>query len=334
MKELDFTSATHQLEELYFPVELIPMISEEFLSEDSNRNRIDIKGYFAIVNKRNNECLSVVSSDYRLIPNQEAIAIGRRAFTSLFPSVKEEDLIPYKVIASRRKSFCHIDLVHKEVNFNIFEQDTWFPFIRITNSYNKMYALSFELGFVRKLCSNGVIFNKQTVTVKYNHSYSADPWSIKADITKLKALEKEFMNHMLNLKRFYLPKKYAFPLVCKALSLNYTFLTKESTEDQEKNNPFREAKVQEFFDLKKISNDLISQYATEMGENAMAAFNMISDIISNHDDYNVFNNYASNVKRMNSSLSSWIEQFTQDAEKRNFNIDEYLKDELEYLKVA
>jgi len=331
MKELDFLPATNQLSELMFDVELIPIETQPFQSEKyPTLPPLIIDDYFSVTNIKTRECLSVVSKGYRLIHNREALKIGKEAFSYLFPSVNTNDLIPYKVIAPKRKTFCHIDLIHKDVNFNVWEQDTWFPIIRITNSYNKTYALSFEIGFVRKLCSNGVIFNKKTITVKINHTKREQDWEIKADLDQLKALEMEFTNHMLNLKRFFLDKKYIFPLVCKALNLNYE--PKETQKDLfgSTQSPYQTRIMEEGRRLKAESNNLAIQYAKTLGENAYTAFNVITDIISHQDKHKIFQNYSTNVRNLNSNLSEWIQQFTEEAEKRNFNIENYLEKELNF----
>lgn len=331
MKELDFLPATNQLNDLMFNVELIPIVTIPFQSDGaSTRTALDIPDYFSVINMEKPECLSVVSKGYKLILNKEALEIGKEVFGQLFPSVNPQDFIPYKVIASKRKTFCHIDFVHKDVNFKVFEQETWYPIIRITNSYNKTYALSFEIGFVRKLCSNGVIFDKKTVTVKINHTYQKQQWKIDTDINKLKELEMEFISHMLNLKRFFLPKKYIFPLLCKALNLNYEPKKPKTSELSSPLNEDISKILQEAHGMLALSKKLAKTYADEFGENAYAAFNVITDILSHQEEYNSLQNYATRAKGLNSKLAEWLQNFTEEAEKRNFDIEKYLEKEINF----
>ncbi len=331
MKELDFSPATHELNDLMFDVELISIITKPFSSENyPQKESLNITEYLSVINKMNRECLSVVSKDYRLIHNSDALNIGKQVFVHLFPSIKAKDLIPFKVIAPKRKTFCHIDLIHKDINFNVFDQDTWYPIIRVTNSYNKMYALLFEIGFVRKLCSNGMIFDKKTVTVKINHTKRKQDWEIKADIQKLKGLENEFISHMLNLKRFFLPKKYIFPLVCKALKLNYESKTSEGLLFPEYKLPNQAGILEEGCNLRDLSNRLVIKYVEKLGENAYSAFNVITDILSHQEDYKIIQNYAMRTRGLNTSLLEWIQKFTEAAEKRDFKIEDYLSKELAF----
>ena len=331
MKELDFSPATNQLKDLMFDVELISLITDPFSSENHpQKESLNITEYLSVINKMNRECLSVVSKDYRLIHNSEALEIGKEVFVHVFPGVNANDLIPFKVIAPKRKTFCHIDLIHKNINFDVFEQDTWYPIIRVTNSYNKMYALLFEIGFVRKLCSNGMIFDKQTVKVKINHTKQKQDWEIKADIQKLKGLEKEFISHMLNLKRFYLPKKYIFPLVCKALALNYETKPSVGLLFPESESSTQVRIQEEGRKLRDLSNGLVIPYAEDLGENAYTAFNVITDILSHHEDYQILQNFAMRSRGLNTNLLVWIQKFTETAEKRDFKIEDYLSKELAF----
>jgi len=183
---------------------------------------------------------------------------------------------------------------------------------------------------VRKLCSNGVIFNKKTITVKINHTRRAQDWEIYADLDQLKALEKEFTNHMLNLQRFFLPKKYIFPLLCKALNLNYELKEKQKDLFGSSVTPYEQRIMEEGRSLMAASNNLATEYAKTLGENAYTAFNVITDLISHQDQHKIFQNYSTNVRNLNSRLSEWIQQFTEEAEQRNFNIESYLKKELNF----
>jgi hypothetical protein len=58
---------------------------------------------------------------------------------------------------------CCIDLVHNStaLDFSLVSPqgrpDVFGPFIRVTNSYNGLRALVFDIGFFRKVCTNGLI---------------------------------------------------------------------------------------------------------------------------------------------------------------------------------
>jgi len=314
-----------QLEFLLFDV--VPMRMETAqvgpkLFESQEISKIPIKEYVALVNADSREVLSVVSDNYKIIPNRQAIQKGKEAFNKLFPIVKEDDFIPYKIFSSKKRTFCHIDFIHQNYKFDVWEQETWLPFMRITNSYNKQYALSYDIGFVRKLCSNGVIFVKKTFTVKVYHK-KGNEIKIHSNIDKYKDLEASFKSALLNLRRFHLPSKYAFPILCKALEIKYKEVPKDKTES---------AFAFGIENARKETTALVAKYdQTDFKESAYAIFNVISDAISNQPVNRPWlPNYTVSTHRYYSRLSDWMTDYVEQAEKRDFNIEKYLGDYLQF----
>jgi hypothetical protein len=83
-KTLDYTPATHQLNQVLFDVKTTSIFANV---EDGNNGQkvIDISGYEAVLNTRNKAVLDVVSKNYELVTNREALDIGKRIFCELFP---------------------------------------------------------------------------------------------------------------------------------------------------------------------------------------------------------------------------------------------------------
>lgn len=212
-----------KLELIMFPVALINLFTEQFTNESGDVKTFKVDDYKAVINLRTTEIYSVVSNDYYLLTNKEALELGKKVFVKLFPFIEKDDLMLLNVSFSKRLTFSFIDLIHKSVKFDVWEQETWLPFLRITNSYNRTYAFTLELGFVKEVSWAGIIFDKKTIEIKKVHSGPIDFNKIKADISSLQKVQAEFINYMLNLKRFLVPGKYFFPLVLKALQLDYNF---------------------------------------------------------------------------------------------------------------
>lgn len=319
LNELDFSSATNELNEVLYDVKLISVATSTGESLfDGIYDNIKASNYKAVVNTKSKNIICIVTNNYNLITNQQALDMGKKAFKQLFPSIKTEELIPYKVISPKSKSYCFIDLIHKKVNFNVWEQETWLPFIRVINSYNRTYALTFELGFVRKVCSNGVIFDKKTIKVKYSHSEGI-PIDISADVSKLKILEADFINHLTNLKRFYIKPEHVFALLCKSLDLKFNFENKN-------NNPFLQKQIEKYENLKKLTAEKSKMYLKKDGDNVFAAFNVITDIISNQNLYDNLPNYSIRANGYYHKISNWMREFVELAESRDFKMEKYLED--------
>jgi hypothetical protein len=320
------------LKPLLFPVGLVGLHTEEFINENNTSTTIPVKEYFAVINLRSSEVFSVVSRGYSLLLNEEAIAIGKSVFVKLFPLVSKDDLIPFNVVASKRLTFCFIDLVHKDVNFDLWEQETWLPFLRVTNSYNKTYAFTLEIGFVKKLTWSGIILDKKTVEVKQAHSGGKDPWKITANISTLQEAQAEFINYMLNLKRFLVPSKYILPLILKALNLKYDF-HRFLGNPNSNTIPLKDRKqINEYQSLKNSANGIFQMHSSSYGESAFAAFNTIIDITNGKGIGIIFSDYASKSRRLNENLSHWIKDFTDAIDKRSFDFEKYLAEEINYVK--
>jgi hypothetical protein len=147
---------------------------------------------------------------------------------------------------------------------------------------------------------------------------------IEVDVSDLKVLEEDFKKKIYNLSRFYLPKKYTFAMLIKATGISF------KTDSLKKK--IRDNEIQKQEQLNKLTNDLSEQYVSNFGETALAAFNTITDIISNQDQYKVLSNYSLSANRYYHNVSQWMKEYTEEAEKRDFSFDRYLEKELIYVQ--
>ena len=114
--------------------------------------------------------------------------------------------------------------------------DAFGPFIRVTNSYNGLRALSFEIN------------NK-----------------------KLSALKASFNDYFAGLQTCRLPRAYFEPLVCGALLIHEPKRVYEGPKKI----------LEDWSALNRHLNALCDHYFMELGDNAYAAFNAITDFASN-----------------------------------------------------
>jgi len=185
-----------------------------------------------------------------------------------------------------------------------------------------MYALSYELGFVRKLCSNGVVFDKQTIVIKINHSKGMEQLLVKADLSKFKEAKTSFINKMLSLRKFNIPKRKHFPLVCKCLGI--------SKPMPNKMGEFDERIVDQFSRLKNVSDELSNLYVNAEGETAYSLFNVITDLVSHQEEYDNIPNYHLRPGSYSFKPTEWIEEFVSEIEKRSFDLEQYIGEYANY----
>ncbi len=323
--ESTFAKAKEEMEKLLFPVEF----GEVFVINNTGKTipAPHFKGVLAFKQADHPEIMSVVTDNYDLISNKKAIETGKKIFSQLFEGVNAEDILPYKVIYPKTLSYCHIQLVDKNVNFEVWEQETWMPFIQLTNSYNRTFALTYELGFVRELCNNGVIFRKKTVELKSVHNRGAElEWKLNIGLPELKKLQTEFIAYMKNLKRFYFAPRYILPLVCKVLGFDFHL---DNGQGSLSSNNTKE--LGQFEELKGVVESVSGKYFNEIGHNAYAAFNVITHIISNeHHKISKFKNFSLHSTSYYYKPTEWIHDFIEKIDKPEFDIEKYLKDYLKY----
>ncbi len=311
---IDGVKPTHQLNDVLFDVKLQPVYSNFQIPKTQTKYAVGSSNYKAVVNQENGQILSVVGNSYRLIPNKDALEMGKELFCRIYPHIKKNDLISYKVVAPESKASAHIDLIHKDVNFNVWEQETWLPFLRVTNSYNRTYALSFEIGFARKLCSNGMLFNKETMKIKYVHS-KLGKMDLQTDASAIEQVSGLFKKQCTLLREYDIPKEMMFALVCQILKLNLKLPD---------NNQYNR-KIKNLQNLFKNVNDLTANYANNGTVNAYTTLNIVSDLVSHQNVYKNLTGFHFNVRSFYARPTDWIEEFTREIVNHNFDLNQYLK---------
>jgi hypothetical protein len=235
--------------------------------------------------------------------------------------VKVNELIPYKVVAPNSKASAHIDLIHEAVNFNVWEQETWLPFLRTTNSYNRSVALSYEIGFVRKLCSNGVLFNKDTMKLKFLHN-KGNKVDAESAANKIRATSDLFSSQCKILKNHAIPRELMFALVCQVLNINL--------EIPGNNQLVKKMKSLEY--LYELTHNLTTEYSNQFGINAYTAFNVLTDLVSHQDQYKIFPGYYFNVRSYYTRPADWMDEFSDSIKKGSFVYADYLKETIDRLE--
>lgn len=159
------------LDEILFPVELRDLFVEledattqpqlfDYSLEDQLVMRL-VPKHKAVVNTQTGRPLAVVGWKYHLVTNEEALWLGEQCFRQLFRGVDSTQMEVFNIIAPKSKVFCHIDIIRKGYEVNVWSKELWLPYLRVTNSYNGSRALRFDLGFCRELCRNGISLSER-----------------------------------------------------------------------------------------------------------------------------------------------------------------------------
>lgn len=270
--------------------------------------------FSAIVDVERSHVFSVVADDYDLITNERAIALGRQCFRQIFKLTDVVQMKCFNVIMPKTRSFCHIDFLHEPLGFTPLsnKDDQWQPYLRVTNSYNRMYALNFDLGFCRWICRNGMIFGKKNIEFKFSHSKrSQDPVAVfTLRSGEFAALEVQFQALLVNLQRYHVPRKLMWPLFCKAFQLR---IPKQS-----------DGQAAELFQERlEAVRALTAKYFDQMGENGYAAVNVLTDYATRPT---AEKSMEARINGLQSRCGDWMSDFVGRIEQRNFSFEEYLGD--------
>lgn len=305
------------LDDVLFPVEEHPVFVS-FTTKGVER-RLPVPDKKAIVNRNTQRVLGIVSRDYRLVTNEEAIGFAEQCCSRVFPETKRGEWGEAAVDAPSTAGYCHIDLVHKTAALDFDDvrpgkrPEVFGPFIRVTNSYNGLRALGFEIGFYRKVCRNGLIVPDTIVRFRYSHSRRDIGKTIEFDIAaeRLAKFKKAFLTSLSSLRDCEVKRLEFEPLITSVLQLREPLPGKSGTRVSE-----------EWQKLRTHLEKLISQYSEEMGDNAYAAFNVITDFASTPPENRC-------VRRDRHSLQmlagSWLTLFNDESRKPGFSISTHLE---------
>ena len=289
-----------------------------FLGDDDQP--VILGSHRAVINTDTGDHLGVVGSGYRLVTNEEALRFARQCASELFGAA-HTNLEVFNIYAPQRANFCRVDLIHKGYEVNVFRQEVYLPFLRLTNSYNASRALRFDIGYCRKLCLNGVIFESEVIEFRFPHSREriGETLSFKLGKERMEAVKKKFGAQAERLLSYGVDKDVALPLFFKAMNLPLP----KSPDD------YRDRAVELFKPLKTTAESLVKTYKDEMGANAYALFNALTDFASRPPGLRDFRRAEHS---MQTQAGRWLREFDDLLQKNpKPNLTEYLG---EYGKVA
>jgi hypothetical protein len=259
---------------------LFPVIQESVYLKDQAKPIAGLKAIKGVPDGES-RVFSVVSDNYKLVTNKEALEWGKTIHRRLFPNANADSFEVFKIIAPNTRSYCHIDIIDKNYTLNIWKRELYVPFIRIHNSYNRSLALKFDIGFCRKLCNNGVIFEEKTVRLKFSHTRNElRPEGLdKINLSHLKKLEQEFIERTKKATEIKVPAIHYPALVAS--------IFKKQFKIHHASELVRAQEQKRVDDFKNKVNELAARYQPEFGETAYTLFNVLTDFASNNKDNNI-----------------------------------------------
>jgi len=301
------------VQDLLFDVDQVPI--EAVVGSNGSTRRISIPGKKALVNKLTGLVLGVVSRDYRVVTNQEAVNLARDVCEKAFPGLSSVEWEAKRAAAPRTLSYAFIDLMHKTHVLNYWDSeikkdDPFTPFLRVTNSFNGARALRFDIGFMRKHCSNGVIFEEEVATIKASHSKEALA-QLKIEITSrsLPQMWDEFSKFLTSVRSISMDNDQS------TLALSTVLRLPEAKPDDKK------ARVE---GLQALSVDLstrLTGYQKELGPNAYAVFNTLTDIAARPPESPYFQKDRDTIEKRS---GRWLKELARQNQTAGFDLNAWI----------
>src|ERR1051326_4814657 len=313
VREKSFMPRLNALADVLFPVELQPVFAGA-----SDGRPLLVSDKRAIVDADRGRVLGIVSRDYRLVTNREALDWAYQCCKAVFPDTKETEWEAMAVDAPATGGHCFIDLIHNTtaLDFNTVpaqaRPDVFGPFIRLTNSYNGLRSLSFNVGFLRKVCKNGLILPQTIITFSFAHLRRKIAERIEFQVSheRLAHLKNSFGSYIEVLRSFQIPRQQIDPFVGAIIGVRTPKQLRPKT---------REAADWEALTVH--LRELGERYATELGENAYAVLNAVTEFAS-HPPVNC------HVHRERHGLQRlagvWLTDFSKRCTRPDFDLSKYL----------
>lgn len=301
------------LKDVLFDVDMRPLFVK------SGDRELPVRDSLAIVDVKADRVVSVVGRSYRLVSHKEALNLAFDCAAAAFPDMKADQWQVVLVDAPSTGGTCFIDLAHNSALLDFTgvaaanKPEVYGPFVRVTNSYNRTRALSFDIGYYRKVCKNGLILRDSLIRFKMSHQRREIGEAIKFEISKdtLKKQQQEFMAFLAKLQSCDVPEKWITPFACDVLGFRPPTMPDDMKEP-------RWAAWRALLATVSTTRD---RYVKDLGENANCVLNVVTDIASRPPE-------NSEVRRDSNSLQrragKWASDFPQVCDDKNFDLQSYL----------
>ena len=307
------------LSKMLFPVREVPVLADLGDGEDP----APIPGKKAILNGWTDHVFSVVSSQYIVLKNLDALKLARRCCVRAFPTTRDKDWKVFGIEAAATGGHCRIDLCHARKDLDFIwsftgvAQDTYHPFLRVTNSYNRRHVFSLQFGFVRSACSNGLVDWRSSIKVGFSHDTRDLEKRVDREIDEAtyRKVKKRFREFLECLAKQDIPHDRFRPIIQSVLKI-----------DKPKRMKAERARAWRF--LERIIDGVADRYVGELGTNGYALWNAITDIATNPPAKTLGHRFILRERHVLQRLAgTWAAALTWAiTENKAFNVSEYVAD--------
>lgn len=312
----DGDAASHGLSAIMFPVEAVPVFAE---TEPGRRERIP--GKTALINSDSRRVLSVVSERYQVLHNAAALDLAYAYCTKAFPNTAPANWYVFSIEAPMTGGHCRIDLKYRgellayDWAFSTGMQDRFEPFVRVTNSYNRVHAFSLHFGFIRWACTNGLVQWGSRIKISVAHNTKEMEKDIERALSeaKFRKAKEDLRKSLDRLSRTPVARPWFRGIVLSVLRIS-----------RPRGMPVDRVRAWEAFE--RAIDHKVEQYIEECGENAYALMNVVTDLATQPQvdahDYSFIRRERHTLQRL---AGTWVGAFGRSLADPSFDVSAYLK---------
>ena len=182
---------------------------------------------------------------------------------------------------------------------------------RVANSYNRKRALGFNIGFMRKVCSNGMIVPQSSISFSLDHNTKRirERIEFQTSSTRFTSMQTKFIEFLAPLQRCEVPAEFFRPIALFALRVPIP--EKPSKREQGAWDQFDSH-------IKSLSEG----YTDQVGGNAYALLNVISDLASKPPETVMRRRERHSLQRL---AGAWLAEFSSECKKDSFDLPRYVQ---------
>jgi hypothetical protein len=302
----------HSRTDWFFPIEEAPVLVTVTRKGVARDVRVPHKK--ALIAADTGDIVGIVGAGYQIFTNQQAVSLCHRFCLEAFSDTTASEWTFVEGHGPGTRSWAAMDIHHRAHAMNLMgnggPSETFTPFVRITNSYNGTRALRIDVGFLRVHCSNGVIFEQEAATLTVPHTRQGiHSLKVARPFAGMAALSEEFRKTLAAVRSVGVTPEQGRTLVRQVTGW---------PQLSEKPSPW------ENDEQAKLDADLetrLSGYFEEIGGNAYAAFNTMTDIASRPPQSPRFRRDRPTLERR---AGAWLRDFKIAASQPGFSVDKHL----------
>ena len=299
---------------------LFPVDEVDVYAETQPGLREKIPGRKALVNADTRRVLKVVSRNYHVVLNRDALRLAEKCCIAAFPNTAPANWSVFSVEAPKTGGHCHIDLTHAgpipayDWSFARSGQDRYDPFVRVTNSYNGTRGFAIHFRLVRFKCTNGLVIWDESIKLSLTHDQPEIERRIEREIdeAKFRVLTDRYRRQADRLRNLDVPKDCFRPIVLSVLRIG-----------EPEGMP--EDRKADWDSLQKHIDNIVDKYLGEFGPTGEALLNALTDIATappgGDGRYSFIHRERHDLQRL---TGEWLSLFTDSLDRSAFDLNAYL----------